>query len=134
MESQPTRGTQQLSERTLKADLLDRVPTPEEKDYANSWEATEEQLGRERFVELFQHILMIYQREKPRERLEVGFEKFVTDFDNHAKFMNDVLLPYGETFTKLRSPIKFAGFYGNEATKHLRYLMRLTTTTGCLSP
>jgi hypothetical protein len=109
----------------LKADLLDRVPTSEEKDYADSWEATEEQLGRERFVELFQHIRMIYQREKPRERLEVGFEKFVTDFDDHEKFMKDVLQPYGETFAKLRSPVDFAGFYGNEATKRLRYLMRL---------
>ena len=109
----------------LKADLLDRVLAPEEKDYSDTWEAIKEQLGRDRFSELFQHIRMIYQREKPRERLEVGFEKFVTDFKDHAKFMKDVLQPFGDTFARLRSPADFASLYGNDATKRLRYLAKL---------
>lgn len=109
----------------LKADLLDRVAAVDEKDYSDSWEAIEEQLGRERFSELFQHIRMIYQREKPRERLEVGFKKFVTDFADHAKFMKDVLQPLGATFAKLLSPSAFATLYGDEATKRLRYLSKL---------
>lgn len=109
----------------LKADLLDRVAAADEKDYSDSWEAIEEQLGRERFAELFQHIRMIYQREKPRERLEVGFKRFVTDFADHAKFMKDVLQPLGATFAKLLSPPAFAMLYGDEATKRLRYLSKL---------
>ncbi|SIR48325.1 DUF262 domain-containing protein [Bosea sp. TND4EK4] len=109
----------------LKADLLDRVPSSEEKDYSDSWEAIEEQLGRERFSELFQHIRMIYQREKPRERLEIGFKRFVTDFADHDKFMKDVLQPIGATFAKLLSPPAFATLYGDEATKRLRYLSKL---------
>lgn len=109
----------------LKADLLDRVSASDEKDYSDSWEAMEEQLGRERFAELFQHIRMIYQRDKPRERLEVGFKKFVTDFANHTKFMKDVLQPLGATFAKLLSPSAFAALYGDEATRRLRYLSKL---------
>ncbi|MBT9290670.1 DUF262 domain-containing protein [Prosthecodimorpha staleyi] len=109
----------------LKADLLDRVAAADEKDYSDSWEAIEEQLGRDRFAELFQHIRMIYQREKPRERLEVGFKKFVTDFADHAKFMKGVLQPFGATFAKLLSPPAFATLYGDEATKRLRYLTKL---------
>jgi hypothetical protein len=109
----------------LKADLLDRVAVVDEKDYSDSWEAIEAQLGRERFAELFQHIRMIYQREKPRERLEVGFKKYVTDFADHAKFMKDVLQPYSSTFAKLLSPPAFAVLYGDEATKRLRYLSKL---------
>lgn len=109
----------------LKADLLDRVAASDEKDYSDSWEAIEEQLGRERFAELFQHIRMIYQREKPRERLEVGFKKFVTDFADHTKFMNEVLQPLGVMFARLLSPPAFAALYGDEATKRLRYLSKL---------
>lgn len=109
----------------LKADLLDRVAASDEKDYSDSWEAIEEQLGRERFVELFQHIRMIYQREKPRERLEAGFKKFVTDFADHRVFMKEVLQPLGGTFAKLLSPPAFATLYGDEATKRLRYLSKL---------
>ncbi len=109
----------------LKADLLDRVPADDEKDYSDSWETIEEQLGRERFVELFQHIRMIYQREKPRERLEVGFKRFVSDFADHRLFMKDVLQPLGATYAKLLSTPEFATLYGDEATKRLRYLSKL---------
>lgn len=109
----------------LKADLLDRVLAADEKDYSDSWEAIEEQLGRERFAELFQHIRMIYQREKPRERLEIGFKKFVTDFADHKIFMTNVLQPLGATFALLVSPPAFEMRYGDEATKRLRYLSKL---------
>lgn len=109
----------------LKADLLDRVPAAEEKDYSDSWESTEEQLGRERFSELFQHIRMIYQREKPRERLESGFKRFVTHFAEPSKFMKGVLTPLGQTFAKLLSPPAFATLYGDEPARRLRYLSKL---------
>lgn len=109
----------------LKADLLDRVPEAKEKDYSYTWEALEEQLGRERFAELFQHIRMIYQREKPRERLEVGFKRFVTDFADHQPFMKNVLQPFGTTFALLMSPASFAVKYGEQPTKRLQYLSKL---------
>lgn len=109
----------------LKADLLDRVPTAEERDYADDWENLEERLGRERFVEIFQHIRMVWQREKPRERLEVGFEKFVKIFADHERFMKTCLKPYGETFLLLQSPAGFATRWGVEATRRLGHLQRL---------
>ncbi|QGZ96625.1 DUF262 domain-containing protein [Terricaulis silvestris] len=109
----------------LKADLLDRVPPQDERDYADAWEAIEEQLGRERFVELFQHIRMIYQRDKPRERLEVGFKKFVTDFSDHKRFLREVLQPLGATYARLVSPFDFAVHYGEESAKRLRYITKL---------
>jgi hypothetical protein len=109
----------------LKANLLDRVPENEEKDYSDTWEAFEEQLGRERFAELFQHIRMIYQREKPRDRLEVGFTRVVTDFADYQQFMKNVLQPFGSTFATLLSPPTFAKLNGEEAAKRLHYISRL---------
>jgi uncharacterized protein with ParB-like and HNH nuclease domain len=79
----------------LKADLLDRVPPDAEADYANRWEAQEERLGRDGFVNLFQHIRMIHQREKPRSRLEVGFREHVKLFAQPAAFVSEVLEPFG---------------------------------------
>lgn len=109
----------------LKADLLDRVPAAEEQDYADDWENLEVRLGRDKFVELFQHIRMVWQREKPRERLEVGFEKFVTVFAHHERFMKTCLKPYGETFAQMKSPAAVAALWGDEAMRRLRHLYRL---------
>jgi uncharacterized protein with ParB-like and HNH nuclease domain len=59
----------------LKADLLERAGTAIEASLANRWEQVEEALGRERMVELFGHIRMIHERDKPRVALEAGFPK-----------------------------------------------------------
>lgn len=119
------RGLDLTATDILKADLLDRLPAGEEASTSERWEGLEEQIGRQSFVELFQHIRMISQREKPRERLEVGFPKFVTAFANPQDFMKNVLQPYGEAYMRLKSPASFAILYGAEAAKRLRYLLEL---------
>jgi hypothetical protein len=48
---------------------------------------------------------MIYQREKPRERLEIGFPKFVEVFKSDPNlFMRDVLAKFGGTFQTIITP------------------------------
>jgi hypothetical protein len=109
----------------LKADLLDRVPHEAETDYANLWEAREETLGREGFVNLFQHIRMIYQREKPRTRLEVGFREHVKDFAKPDEFVSKVLEPFGTAYAQLLSRPAFVERYGTQAARYLRFLRLL---------
>lgn len=109
----------------LKADLLDRTPTEKENDLSSRWEAQEAILGREKFVDLFQHIRMVYQQEKPRERLEVGFPKFVEHFKTPEVFVKNVLEPMGETFNLLRHEASFTTLFGAEAGKRLAHLNRL---------
>ena len=53
----------------LKADLLERAGETRESELSTSWEEIELALNRERFSDLFTHIRMIYQREKPRSAL-----------------------------------------------------------------
>ncbi|WP_404547844.1 DUF262 domain-containing protein [Bradyrhizobium diazoefficiens] len=48
----------------LKADLLDRAGQARELDLASRWEAIEQRLGRDKMVELFGHIRMIFERDK----------------------------------------------------------------------
>lgn len=109
----------------LKADLLDRTPSEKESDLSSRWEALEVMLGRDKFVDLFQHMRMVYQQEKPRERLEVGFPKFVKDFASPAAFVKEILEPMGETFYLLRQQTKFASQFGADAGKRLAHLNRL---------
>jgi hypothetical protein len=74
----------------LKADLLDRAGAVPENDLAKRWEAVESSLGRDKFVELFGHIRMIFEREKPRSALETGFAIFVPPFNGDVEPIVDV--------------------------------------------
>lgn len=110
----------------LKADLLDRISTGKEEFAANQWEEIETALGREKFVELFQHIRMISQQEKPRERLEVGFPKHVLVFKSDPdKFLKDVLGKYGKTFINVLSSSEAAAKFGEKSRALIGYLLRL---------
>ncbi len=115
----------------LKATLLDKVSrdpdisNESETVYAEQWEDLEVALGRERFVDLFQHIRMIYQREKPRERLETGFRRHVPGFDNPKLFMSEILENYGDAYLHLQSPSEAESLYGQDAAQYLSFLDRL---------
>lgn len=86
----------------LKPQLLDRVSPDDEIQVSKRWEDVEVALGGARFAELFTHIRMIYEREKPRESLESAFPKRVPVFLNEPeKFMGEVLEPYADAFTLL---------------------------------
>ena len=54
-------------------------------------------------VELFGHIRMIYEREKPRLALEEAFPKFVNPFQGDAdQFITNVLEPIADAFALLK--------------------------------
>ncbi len=112
------RGLDLTATDILKAGLLDRVASENEEKFANEWEAFETALGRERFVELFQHIRMIYQKEKPRERLEAGFAKYVTVFEaSPEKFMSDVLGRFAGAFEVILNPSETEEKFGSAARR-----------------
>ena len=120
------RGLDLTATDILKADLLDRVDSKNEGKFASDWEAFESAIGRERFVELFQHIRMIFQMEKPRERLEIGFPKHVKMFDAAPdKFMSAVLGRFARTFEMILSPGEVEGKFGIVARRLVASLLRL---------
>jgi hypothetical protein len=110
----------------LKADLLDRAGEPQEADLAERWEAVELATGRDGLVELFGHIRMLFEREKPRLALEAGFPKFVTPFKGDAdQFISDLLEPLADAFTLLSDPKTVQQQFGLEAAKAVRSLARI---------
>jgi Protein of unknown function DUF262/Protein of unknown function (DUF1524) len=110
----------------LKADLLDRTNDTSEQALADRWESVEQASTREGMVELFGHIRMIYEREKPRLALEVAFPKFVKPFQEDAdKFISTVLEPMSDAFLLLRDDKEIKERFGPEAAKAARSLGRI---------
>lgn len=110
----------------LKAELLERAGAANETSLANRWEQIEQALGREKMVELFGHIRMIYERDKPRLALEAGFQKFVPPFMGHADgFISDILEPLADGLLLLADSARVQKYFGLEAAKAVRSLDRI---------
>lgn len=110
----------------LKADLLERAERSQEAALAERWEEVERSLGRETLVELFGHIRMIYERDKPRLALESGFKKHVPLFNGDAKdFIAELLEPLGDAHLLLRNSKQIAEYFGADAAKAVRSLERI---------
>ncbi len=77
-------------------------------------------------VELFGHIRSIFEREKPRIALEVGFPKFVVPFNGNAeKFVSDTLEPIADAMLLLGDSPAIKKQFGDEAAKAVRSLDRI---------
>ena len=110
----------------LKALLLERAGSALENDLAKRWQAAETALGRDRFVELFGHIRMIYEREKPRLALEDAFSSVVSPFsDNPDAFVSAVLEPLAHAWEVLENDTQMRAAFGPEAAKAVRSLRRI---------
>jgi hypothetical protein len=110
----------------LKADLLERAGAAREPDLATRWETAEQTLGREKFVELFGHIRMLYERDKPRMALETGFPKFVAPFQGDAeRFISTILEPLVDASILLGNTREVQKQFGDEAAKAVRSLERI---------
>jgi hypothetical protein len=109
----------------LKANLLERGSL-HEASLAGRWESIEQSLGRDKMVELFGHIRMMFEREKPRLSLEVGFQKFVQPFGGDAEtFLTDLLEPIADALLLLGDIARIKKFYGAEAAKAVVSLQRI---------
>ena len=110
----------------LKADLLERAGAAVEASLANRWEQVEQALGRERMVELFGHIRMIYERDKPRLALEAGFRRFVPPFSGDAEaFISNIFEPLADAWLLLTDTARVQKHFGSEAAKAVRSLDRI---------
>lgn len=110
----------------LKADLLERAGEAKEPDLSQRWEDIEVALERGKFSDLFTHIRMIFEREKPRSALENGFPEQVPIFRNDPSgFMDKVLEPYSDAFTLTMNDQELRRRFGTETADLVRSLDRL---------
>jgi hypothetical protein len=110
----------------LKAELLERADPSLEGPLAKRWEAVEHELGRDTFVQLFSHIRMIYERDKPRSALESAFKSVVPAFATSPDaFLTDVLEPLADAYQLLGDHREIRTRFGAEAARAARSLQRI---------
>ena len=120
------RGLDLTATDILKAELLDRAGAAQEAPLAKRWEAVELALGRDPFVELFGHLRMIYEREKPRSALETAFAKVVGPFNGDADaFISDVLEPAADAYAELTEIPTIRAQLGRDVARAVRSLSRI---------
>lgn len=120
------RGMDLTATDILKADLLERAGEDREEGLSERWENIETMMGREAFSDLFVHIRMIYQREKPRTSLEAGFPEHVAEFTgNPEAFLDGVLEPYSDAFALAADDNSLRSQFGQKTVDLIRSLNRL---------
>jgi hypothetical protein len=120
------RGLDLTATDILKADLLERAGPASEVPLAQRWEAIEQSLGRDKFIEVFGHIRMIQEREKPRSALEDGFRGAVPLFSKNADgFISDFLEPIADSHILLGDSAQITLQLGHAAAKAVRSLQRI---------
>lgn len=110
----------------LKADLLERAGEFRERHLSQRWEDIEVALERGKFSDLFTHIRMIFERDKPRSALENGFPEQVPIFRNEpVRFVEEVLEPYADAFMLSQNDAELRRRFGSKTADLVRSLDRL---------
>ncbi|HYD16454.1 MAG TPA: DUF262 domain-containing protein [Candidatus Nanoarchaeia archaeon] len=109
----------------LKSEIIGAIPESKRDAYTEKWEEAEEELGRERFAELFSHIRMIYRRLKPQGTLIKEFKEHVQEVDRPTVLIDAVLLPMVKAYGELVAANYESTAHAESVNEHLRWLNRL---------
>ena len=97
------RGLDLLPSDILKADIIGKIHDRKD-EYAQKWEDLEQELGRDRFNELFAHIRMINLKNKARRSVLEELQEFVVPkIASIPDFIDDELSSYASAFRALKN-------------------------------
>lgn len=88
----------------FKSKVIGDLPDEVRATYAAQWEEVEQELGRQNFVDLFQHTRLIISKERPRKNLLREYQEQVLDTylpGRAAAFTDDLLFPYASAYDRL---------------------------------
>jgi hypothetical protein len=110
----------------LKSEIIGRIPAATQDVYVEKWEDAEEELGTQRFAELFSHIRMIHDRKKLRTTVLEGFRASVPMTDP-GTFIDDELLPLADAMQVIfQADFECADpTLERQANHSLRWLLRI---------
>ena len=109
----------------LKSDVMGEIPAKNETRYAALWETTEDELGREKFRELFAHIFVIETGNRFHRELAKAFKEEVLSKINGTDFVNETLIPYAEAFQIVTSATYASRARAEDVNRMLNHLREL---------
>ncbi|MEA5602525.1 DUF262 domain-containing HNH endonuclease family protein [Nostoc sp. UHCC 0252] len=80
----------------LKSEVIGKIAQSQQDKYTKIWETEEEDLGRDKFQELFAHIRMINCKAKPRKTALKEFREDILPEIDPQKFIDEILKPYSD--------------------------------------
>jgi hypothetical protein len=119
------RGLDLLPTDILKADLIGKIQTNQD-EYTQKWEDLEQELGRNRFNELFTHIRMIELKNKAqRSILEELQELVLPKITSISDFIDNELSSYASAFSALKNSKYRADSNEFEINQYIYWLNRV---------
>lgn len=106
----------------LKSELIGTLKKELHEDYANLWEDTEDQLGRNDFINLFSHIRMIKRRMKLRKDILNEFREYVIKPINDPRKVIEEIVEYGDIYDDIKNAEYSSDSYAEEINAKLRWL------------
>ena len=109
----------------LKSNIIGALPENIRARHTEIWEKIEEDLGRDRFSDLFAHIRTISMKRRQQETLQQEFQDHVLKAVDRADFIDTVLEPYADAYATVTGASYESTDGSEEVNKYLRYLNRL---------
>ncbi|MCY4576348.1 MAG: DUF262 domain-containing HNH endonuclease family protein [Chloroflexi bacterium] len=109
----------------LKAEVIGDIPANEGERYTQAWEDIEDELGRDRFRELFGHIFVIETGDRFHRELAKAFSEEVLTQYNGSQSIDKTLGRYAEAFQIVTSASYESARLAEDINRHLVYLQRL---------
>lgn len=120
-----SRGLDLSAADILKADIIGKIPMEKQDSYTAIWEDCEDELGRERFSDLFGHIRMIHRKQKMQGTLVAEFREHVTTAKQPIMFIEKELVPYSDAFQVITDKTFQSYQDAGEINRQLVHLSRL---------
>jgi hypothetical protein len=120
-----SRGLDLSATDILKAEIIGALRDDLRDAYTKRWEDTEDDLGREGFMELFSHIRMVRRKAKPQGTLLKEFRDHVLNQISSAKFIDEVLIPYADVYEQLTDNAYISKSNAEVVNERLKWLNRL---------
>ena len=109
----------------LKAEVVGDIDATDQREYSEKWENIEQELGRNRFTDLFAHIRMVYAKAKARRNLQDEFRDFVLENRTGTLFIDQILEPYADAYERVLGLSNEDGTGDDSICARLRHLSRL---------
>ena len=119
------RGQDLLPTDILKADVIGGVPANAGEAYTKIWEDIEDELGRDRFLELFAHMFVIETGDRAHRELAKEFEEKALSKYTAIEFVDTVLSRYATAFQTVTQASYTSSRHAEDVNKFLGYLGRL---------
>ena len=111
----------------LKSEIVGDLPKEARLKYSDTWEGIEDELGRDRFRDLFAHMRMIRLRTKLRAKLQEDFKAKILNQLSGDRFVDEQLVPSSEIYKQILDSTVSDSHVDNPTVvnTYLRHLNRL---------